>query len=695
MKQRQRLTQLLRQANPALSQRETARLVALLLQFKAADLFCGAGGTTAGFLSALKAWGIEPWMLAINHNPTAIDSHELNHEAVEHLCEELDRIRPKQVVPGGRLHFMAASPECTHHSNAAGGICRNEQSRATAWHVTRWISDLHVDCGMIENVPEFTGWGPLLPNGKPDPAHKGEYFEAFIQTLRNMGYVVDYRVLCCADYGDPTTRRRLFILYKKRKRADDVIVWPEPTHFDPERRARADEVLNPDFVMHLTHHGKRKIHGTHEPLPTVTAANRGELALIQPEAFVTHVTHSQARMAARSVKRPLPTITARAKGGELALVKPEAFVMGAGGTTGNGRPHSLRRPLKTVLSDSRLALAEPFLVPPRSFNQGSVDSTGQPLRTIVAASGRNFRLVQPSVKPPKHKCGGPRCKVCRQHRQSFLLGQQGGATLRPDAQPCPTVAQSGAIAQVEPMILRTDMTGANGSCVRSTKRPSFTVDKAGKLGLAQPSIDPEFVAKYYGTGTAKSVRAPLDTVTTKDRFCLVCPVTGQEAELDILFRMLQPHELAAAQGFAPGFQFRGTKEQQVEQIGNAVPCFTATALSGAIVAQTFGLPLPKCRRLQPWKSARDHVIDWSLRGHSIFGRKRPLSPNTIARIAAGIRKFVQPVELQQAFLVMLYGTNDARSVDRPAPTVSAKGGHIGLATVKPRKRSAQSPVPSA
>ena len=41
----------------------------------------------------------------------------------------------------------------------------------------------------------------------------------------------------------------------------------------------------------------------------------------------------------------------------------------------------------------------------------------------------------------------------------------------------------------------------------------------------------------------------LDTITTKDRFGLVEPCSDGETVYDIRFRMLQPHELAAAMSF--------------------------------------------------------------------------------------------------------------------------------------------------
>ena len=56
--------------------------------------------------------------------------------------------------------------------------------------------------------------------------------------------------------------------------------------------------------------------------------------------------------------------------------------------------------------------------------------------------------------------------------------------------------------------------------------------------------------------------------------------------LDILFRMLKPHELAGAQSLGH-MTFTGTRDEQVKQIGNAVPGQTAKQLNLAILRQLF------------------------------------------------------------------------------------------------------------
>lgn len=90
--------------------------------------------------------------------------------------------------------------------------------------------------------------------------------------------------------------------------------------------------------------------------------------------------------------------------------------------------------------------------------------------------------------------------------------------------------------------------------------------------------------------------------------------------------------------------------------------------------QLFG----ECKsKLQPWVAARE-IIDWSLEGKSIFGRKKPLSENTMRRIFAGLFKYsLKP------FVTTTGGPNGQsvpRSVDEPMRTILT-GDHQAI--VKP------------
>jgi DNA (cytosine-5)-methyltransferase 1 len=108
---------------------------------------------------------------------------------------------------------------------------------------------------------------------------------------------------------------------------------------------------------------------------------------------------------------------------------------------------------------------------------------------------------------------------------------------------------------------------------------------------------------------------------------------------------------------------------------------------------------PELFGYKPWRSAAE-IIDWSIPGESIFDRKKPLCPNTLRRIEAGIKKYWGA--WAEPFLIVLRGTsNSAINSTAPLPTITAEGGHIAL--IRPflsrynggdnRNHSASDPIP--
>jgi len=144
-----------------------------------ADLFCGAGGSSTGAERAIREMGGEMTLCAVNHWPLAIETHQKNHPNARHYVEDVTAVRPEDIVPEGRLDLLMASPECTYFSRARGGKPVSNQGRMPPWTVLNWLTRLDVRCVLIENVWEFTEWGPVMDNGRPDPDRKGEYFSAW------------------------------------------------------------------------------------------------------------------------------------------------------------------------------------------------------------------------------------------------------------------------------------------------------------------------------------------------------------------------------------------------------------------------------------------------------------------------------------------------------------------------------------
>jgi DNA (cytosine-5)-methyltransferase 1 len=90
---------------------------------------------------------------------------------------------------------------------------------------------------------------------------------------------------------------------------------------------------------------------------------------------------------------------------------------------------------------------------------------------------------------------------------------------------------------------------------------------------------------YYGNGTARTVREPVGTLSTRDRYALV---QGQVDIEDVRFRMLEPHEIARAMSFADSYVVLGSKRERVRQYGNAVTPNCAEVIVAALVEAISG-----------------------------------------------------------------------------------------------------------
>ncbi|HJR05094.1 MAG TPA: DNA cytosine methyltransferase [Methylomirabilota bacterium] len=286
---------------------------------RAADLFCGAGGTSTGLALACEDVGKRVDLLAVNHWPRAVESHKANHPWARHLCKSLHEIDPLKEIPRGALDLLVASPECTHHSIARGGKPMSDQMRASAFQVVDWLAKLQVGAVLIENVREFRDWGPLNSKGRPIVSRRGETFRAWLGAVASLGYTIEQRVLNAADYGDATTRERLFVIATRGRRK---VRWPEPTHDQggmvAQKWRAAREVI--DWSLE-----GESIFGRKRPLsPNTLARIEAGLRKFSGLSFTMPVNHGPEKRS-RSVEQPLPTLTGRAN---QYVVEP--FIIGAG-----------------------------------------------------------------------------------------------------------------------------------------------------------------------------------------------------------------------------------------------------------------------------------------------------------------------------------------------------------------------------
>lgn len=336
---------------------------------EAADLFAGAGGSYEGLVAAAKELGRPLDGVAVNHNRLAIETHTRNHPKVRHFLQDIRAVKPKTAVPSGHLDILLAGAPCPHHSVARGARSMDEQERALPREIHKWHEELDVDSLIVENVPKFEFWGPLIPkthrngrpvmeNGKrvmiPDPDRKGEYFKEFVARIRRSGFQVEWRILNTANYGAATARTRLFIMAKKR----GEIRWPEISHDEAAWRP-ASEIIDWSIPGKSIFHRKKPLaQATLERLAAGMRAT-GNKAL-EPFLVMFYGTNDW-----RSIVRPLPTVTA--KGNHIGLCIPgkkssaslvDALICKYYKT---GISKSVAEPLDTVTTRDRFGLLEAII----------------------------------------------------------------------------------------------------------------------------------------------------------------------------------------------------------------------------------------------------------------------------------------------------------------------------------------------
>ena len=540
------------------------------------DNFAGGGGASTGIEMAIGR-SVD---IAINHDPDAIAMHKANHPASKHYCEDVWQVDPVEACAGNPVALAWFSPDCKHFSRAKGGKPLDKNIRGLAWVAIKWAYTVRPKVVMLENVPEIQTWGPLGKDGKPIKERAGETFMGFILALtdgipawhpayqemcdalsieptsemaqklqKGLGYKVQHRTLKSCDYGAPTTRTRFYLIARCDGRP---IVWAEPTHAPKDSEAVKQGLK----------------------LPYHTAAECIDWSIPAQSIFER--------------KKPLAENTMRriARGIQKFVIdNPEPFIVNY---KFNNEPKGADEPLSTVTAVNNHYLVTPTLVPigygEREGQAPRVNKVDEPLGTVVT-SGKHYlvapTLIQYHSETAKDEVRGQelteplmtqdtsnRYALSVAHIMKNYGGGYNGAGSAADA-PLDTVTAKdhNSLVTAHIMTMRNNMDG------QPVDEPLTTISCSG----AHHAEVQAFLVKYFSTGAAKSVKEPLDTVTTKDRFALVT-IHGEEYIItDIKMRMLQPRELFNAQGFpsdyiidhdADGHPY--VKSKQVARCGNAV-----------------------------------------------------------------------------------------------------------------------------
>ena len=332
------------------------------------DNFAGGGGASTG-IELATGRSVD---IAINHDPAAIAMHRANHPSSKHYCENVWDVDPVEACAGRPVGLAWFSPDCKHFSKAKGGKPVEKAIRGLAWVAIRWAKLVRPRVIILENVEEFTTWGPLLDN-RPDPKRKGQTFRRFVHALKRYGYRVEWNELRACDYGAPTIRKRFFLI----ARCDgQPIMWPEPTHGDPSTLFVASGILQPwrtaaeiiDWTIPCP-----SIYDRKKPLceNTMRRIARGlrKFVLEHPQPYIVddhiapfliqyHTEQSGKEVRGQALDKPLMTADSSNRYGLVTALLIKYY--------GQGEGQSLREPLHTITAKDRFGLVivrgEPYQI---------------------------------------------------------------------------------------------------------------------------------------------------------------------------------------------------------------------------------------------------------------------------------------------------------------------------------------------
>ncbi|ATR83814.1 DNA methyltransferase [Pseudomonas sp. HLS-6] len=552
------------------------------------DFFCGGGGAGTGLEMGLG----RPVTVAKNHNPAAISMHTANHPHARHYTTDVFEGDPDEECGGRAVGWFHMSPDCTHHSQAAGGQPRKREIRNLSWIGLKWAGKKKPRVISLENVKQILQWGPLIAKrdkatGRvitldlvphptkpkamvnrvaapgeqvpvsnqflvPNPKRRGVTWRRFVALLEGMGYQVEWRVIRACDFGAPTSRERLFMI----ARCDgQPIIWPEPTHAKKPAKGQQKWRTAADCIDWTV--PSKSIFGRKKDLAPATlrrvAKGLKKFVIDNPQPFIVPIANWSGELA-QSAQEPLRTITSWPRGGSFAMASPvmarathqasdkvSAFMAQMNGGFNSTDAKGIDEPMTTVTNTgSQQQLVTANLVHLRG-NCDARDAT-DPLHTI-SAGGTHHGLMT-----------------------AFMERQFGASVGQALDEPAPTITAGG---------------GGKSSLVELKLSPE---QEAGALRVAA------FLISYYGTENTSAANQPAPTVTTKDRLGLVTVhVKGTPYVIvDICLRMLQPHELYRAQGFPADYIIdkgtdgrRFTKTEQVHMCGNSVSPPPMAALARA------------------------------------------------------------------------------------------------------------------
>lgn len=168
------------------------------MNIEAVDLFCGAGGLTAG----LRKAGIQV-KAGYDIDATCTHAFEWNNKA-KFNAKDVASVTQDEIAAwygSGSYRLLAGCAPCQPFSTYnQGKDTRQDRKWPLLYQFARLIREMQPEFVTMENVPDVI---------------KHQVYQDFEQALRDLNYEVWADTVACADYGLPQQRRRHVLLASK------------------------------------------------------------------------------------------------------------------------------------------------------------------------------------------------------------------------------------------------------------------------------------------------------------------------------------------------------------------------------------------------------------------------------------------------------------------------------------------------
>ena len=191
------------------------------------DLFSGCGGLSKGFLDA----GYDV-ILGVDNDAPSLKTFEANHGHSKVLNADLfdkDAIKEiKKMTGGAKVDVLVGGPPCQGFSLTGTRNFDDKRNRLYLSFIEA-VKELKPKAFLIENVPGLVR------------LYDGAVKDEIIKRLGDMGYDVEWKILCAADYGVPQIRTRVVFVGLQKKYGK--FIFPMPTN-TPENYITSSEAIS-------------------------------------------------------------------------------------------------------------------------------------------------------------------------------------------------------------------------------------------------------------------------------------------------------------------------------------------------------------------------------------------------------------------------------------------------------------------